>query len=363
MPLTIYRKYRPQFFFEVIGQEHIKKTLMNEIKIGRISHAYLFYGPRGIGKTTLARIFTKALNCEKRKTGEAEPCGECLSCQEIASGRSLDLIEIDGASNRGINEIKELRDGVRFAPTHGKYKVFIIDEAHQITTDAFNALLKTLEEPPEHAVFILVTTEPHKIPYTIASRCQKFGFVKVPFSEILSRLKKIIEIEKVKIDEEVLKNIVRMSQGYVRDAESLLSQVLSLGDKDITVEEAKIILPISDFEKVNEMAGYLLKKDSQKAIELINKLLEDGIDLKQFNLDLIEFLRKLLLIKIGAEVEKYSFSLDEKEEEKILSLAKEVKTDDLIEMIEEFIKTKTLLEQAEIPQLPFELAIIKICHI
>ncbi|MFN3301714.1 MAG: DNA polymerase III subunit gamma/tau [Patescibacteria group bacterium] len=353
--LTLYRKYRPQKFSEVIGQEHVKKTLENEIKIGRISHAYLFYGPRGVGKTTLARIFAKAVNCENRKEGESEPCNQCLSCQEITQGKSLDLIEIDAASNRGINEIKELRDGVRFTPSRGKYKVFIIDECHQITSEAFNALLKTLEEPPPHAIFILVTTEPHKVPYTIASRCQKFGLGKVSPSKILNRLKEIVQREGVKVEEEVLKNIAIQSQGFVRDAESLLAQVLSLNDKEITLEEAKIVLPRSEFEKITEFSKYLLMKDSSKAIKLINEYLEEGVDLKQFNLDLIEFLRKLLLIKIG-------LSLD-KDEENFSSLVKEIKTNDLIKIIEEFIRVKTNLEYSEIPQLPFELAIVKICHL
>ena len=359
--LTLYRKYRPQLFSEVIGQEHIKKTLENEIKTERISHAYLFYGPRGTGKTTLGRIFAKAINCQNRRRGESEPCNHCLSCQEITQGKSLNLIEIDAASNRGINEIKELRDGVRFAPSGGKYKIFIIDECHQITSDAFNALLKTLEEPPEHAIFILVTTEPHKVPYTIASRCQKFGFAKVSISEILARLKKIVQLEKIRVEEEVLKNIARQSQGFVRDAESLLSQVLSLNDKEITLKEAEIILPYSEFEKIGEFVGFLLKKDSQKAIALINKLLENGVDLKQFSLNLIEFLRKILLTKLGGEVEKHSFSLDEKQEKEIISLAQEIETSEFIKIIEEFLKIRNYLEISEIPQLPFELAIIKIC--
>lgn len=361
--LTLYRKYRPQTFAEVIGQEHIKKTLENELKMGRISHAYLFYGPRGTGKTTMGRIFAKAVNCEKRKKDQAEPCNECLSCQEITQGKNLDLIEIDAASNRGINEIKELRDGVRFAPSRGKYKIFIIDETHQLTPEAFNALLKTLEEPPAHAIFILVTTEPHKVPYTIASRCQKFNFAKVSFSEILARLKKIVQFEKVKVDDEVLKNIARQSQGFVRDAESLLAQILSLDDKDITLEEAEIILPHSEFEKVGEMAKYLLTKDASRAVKLINRLLEEGVDLKQFNLDLVEFLRRMLLVKIGSEAEKNTFSLDEERKKEILALVDGIKTTDLIKIIEEFMKITNYLETSEIPQLPFELAIVKICSL
>ncbi|MCX7778696.1 MAG: DNA polymerase III subunit gamma/tau [Patescibacteria group bacterium] len=363
MALALYRKYRPQTFSEVIGQEHVKKTLENEIKMGKISHAYLFYGPRGIGKTTLGRIFAKAINCQNRKEGQSEPCNQCFSCQEIIAGKSLDFIEIDAASNRGINEIKELRESVRFPPAVGKYKIFIIDESHQITPDAFNALLKTLEEPPSYVVFILVTTEIHKMPFTIVSRCQKFNFSKVSLPEILERLKKIVKLEGVKVEEKVLKNIARQSQGFVRDAESLLAQVLSLGDKEITSAEAEIILPRSDLEKVSQLAEYLFKKDLHRAIDLINQLLEEGIDLKQFNLDLIEFLRKMLLIKIGFNPEKYSFSLDEKIEEKILVLAKETSINYLVKMIEELIKVKVSLEYAEIPQLPLELATIKICSL
>lgn len=346
MSLTLYRKYRPQKFAEVIGQEHVKKTLENEIKLGRISHAYLFYGPRGTGKTTLGRIFAKALNCQNRKENQFEPCGTCTSCQEIKENRNLDLIEIDAASNRGINEIRELRDNVRFAPTGGKYKVFIIDECHQITIDAFNALLKTLEEPPAHAVFILVTTEVHKVPNTIVSRCQKFSFAKVATEEILSKLERIIKAEQIKVDPEVLKNIARLSQGYVRDAESLLAQILSLGDKDITLEEASLVIPYQEFEKVNKLINSLVKKDSQSAIQIVNEVIEEGVDLKQFNLNIIEALRKMLLNKINGDKEGQDIEISE-----------------ITKMIEEFLKNKNYLDSNEIPQLPLELAIVRICHL
>lgn len=362
MSLTLYRKYRPQKFAEVIGQEHIKKTLENEIKGGRISHAYLFYGPRGTGKTTMGRIFAKAINCQNRKENQFEPCGECSSCQEIKENRNLDLIEIDAASNRGINEIRELRENVRFAPTKSKYKVFIIDECHQITTDAFNALLKTLEEPPSHAVFILVTTEQHKVPNTIISRCQKFSFSKVAVDEILNKLEKIVKAEGVKVDSEALKNIARLSQGYVRDAESLLAQILSLGDKDISLEEASLIIPYQEFEKVSEFVNFLIKKDSQSAIKIINEVVEEGVDLKQFNLNLIEFLRKILLFKINNDLPAQA-GKTEKKDEKIEILAKEIEIPALIVMIEEFMKIKNYLDNNEIPQLPLELAVVKVCHL
>lgn len=346
MSLTLYRKYRPQKFAEVIGQEHVKKTLENEIKGGRISHAYLFYGPRGTGKTTLGRIFAKALNCQNRKDDQFEPCGTCLSCQEIKENKSLDLVEIDAASNRGINEIRELRENVRFAPTGGKYKVFIIDECHQITSDAFNALLKTLEEPPAHAVFILVTTEIHKVPNTIISRCQKFSFAKVAVEEILHKLEKIIKNEEVKVDPEVLKNIARLSQGYVRDAESLLAQILSLGDKDISLEEASLIIPYQEFEKVNKLIEFLINKNSQAAIQIINEVVEEGVDLKQFNLSIIEALRKILLDKIQSNKDNLNLEISV-----------------VIKMIEEFMKIKNYLDNNEIPQLPLEMAVVRICHL
>jgi DNA polymerase-3 subunit gamma/tau len=362
--MTLYRKYRPQIFKDLIGQKHIKTTLENEIRQNKIAHAYLFTGPRGIGKTTMARLLAKALNCQRRNKGEAEPCNKCFICQEINYGHFLDLIEIDAASNRGINEIRELRDRIKFAPSQGKYKVFVIDESHMLTMEAFNALLKTLEEPPSHAIFILATTEPHKLPETIISRCQRFDFKKIDPKDIAKRLGKIAKAEGVKVDKEVLEEISRHSQGSSRDAESLLGQILSLEEKKITLEQLEIVLPRSDFKLVLKLVDYLTKKDSSASLKLINQLIDEGVDLEQFTSDLIEFLRKILIFKIYSQkegqIEQILPDLDKETNKKIQTLSQEIEIKELIEIIELFVEKKAQLKWSEIPQLPLELAVIEI---
>ncbi len=354
--MTLYRKYRPQFFKELVGQKHIKITLENEIKQNKIVHAYLFTGPRGIGKTTMARLLAKALNCQERKRDETEPCNKCFVCQEINRGHFLDLIEIDAASNRGINEIRELKERVKFVPSLTKYKIFIIDEVHMLTPEAFNALLKTLEEPPKHVIFILATTEPYKLPETIISRCQRFDFKKIDPEEITKRLEKIAKAEGVKIEKEVLRDISFYGQGSSRDAENLLGQILSLGEKKIGPEQLEIVLPRRDLALVIELIEYLNKKEIKNCLNLINRLIEEGVDLEQFTKDLIEFLRRILLFKIDREIK--DLNLDKKTEEKIQSLSQEMRVEELIDMIELFREKKDQLKWAEIPQLPLELAVI-----
>lgn len=298
--LVLYRKYRPQKFSEITGQEHIVKTILNQIKFGDIAHGYLFGGPRGVGKTTIARLVAKSLNCENREDG-GEPCDKCVSCVEVSQGRSLDLIEIDAASNRGIDEIRELREKIRFTPTKGKYKIYIIDEVHMLTKEAFNALLKTLEEPPAHAVFVLATTEMSKIPPTIISRTQRFDFKKLSVDEIVEKLKEISKKEKIQIDTKSLEIIALNAEGGMRDAASLLGQVMSVEDKKITLEEVELILGKSSQDSIVRLVDLMIQKDIRQSIMLVNTITEDGFDLNRFTKELIDYLRKIVLAKIDGQ--------------------------------------------------------------
>jgi len=361
MSLTLYRKYRPQTFKDVVNQNHIKVTIQNEIETGKVAQAYLFYGPRGVGKTTMARLLAKAINCEKRKEKESEPCNNCSSCQEITDGRSLDMIEIDAASHTGVDNVREnIINNARFSPSKGKYKVFIIDEVHMLSLSAFNALLKILEEPPRHVIFILATTEIHKVPTTIISRCQRFDFKRIGINDLVDSLSQTAKQEGVKVDKEVLESIARHSEGSIRDAQSLLGQVFSLGEKEITPAQAELVIPKSNFNLVAELVEYLARKNTPEAISLINRLVEEGIDLSQFTTDLIEFFRKILLVKISGSLKNFSFELEEEIEKKILNLAKELETKQLMSMIELFIEKKQELKYASIIQLPLELAVVEI---
>ncbi len=363
MATTLYRKYRPQSWKEVTNQNHIKIALQNEIETGKIAHAYLLCGPRGVGKTTAARLLAKAINCEKRKDGESEPCNKCDSCQEITSGRDLDIVEIDAASHTGVDNVREnIINSAKFSPSRRKFKVFIIDEVHMLSTSAFNALLKIIEEPPARVVFVLATTEVHKVPATIVSRCQRFDFKKVSRREIIERLKYILKQEHIEVDESILASIARSSEGCVRDAESLLGQVLALREtgKKISREQAELVIPKSDFNLVSELVDYLASRDAEKSLRLINKLVEEGIDLYQFTSDLIEFLRKILLTKVSGNLSEFSFDLDEDLERKINQLSKEIELHQLISWLDLFIAKKQELKYSEIIQLPLEMAVVEI---
>ena len=274
-----------------------------QLKAGVIAHAYLFSGPRGIGKTTLARIFSKALNCESvdKKTGE--PCGTCVCCKSFSEGLLLDVIEIDAASHTGVDTVREtVIDTARLMPSVGKYKVFIIDEVHMLSTSAFNALLKIIEEPPEHVVFIFATTESMKVPATIISRCQRFDFKKLTNEDIVARLASLTKKEKRSVDKSVLESIAKFSDGAMRDAESLLGQVLTLSDKTITLDHASLLLPVSHIAKVRELATLIVEHKTAEAVDFLNKLVADGVDLPQFSQDLLELWRLALLKKINAAI-------------------------------------------------------------
>jgi DNA polymerase-3 subunit gamma/tau len=358
---TLYRKYRPQSFQEVVNQNHIKLTLEHEIERGKIAHAYLFCGPRAVGKTTLARVFAKAVNCLKRKEGEHEPCNKCSACLDITAGRSFDIIEIDAASHTGVDNVRDnIIAAARVAPAKLKYKVFIIDEIHMLSASAFNALLKTIEEPPPAVIFILCTTEINKVPTTIISRCQRFDFKKISISDVVKKLEYIARSEDIKINKSILESIARQSEGHMRDAESLLGQVVSMAGKEITQEEADLIIPRSNLGEIINFISHLAKKDAASALRLINFFLIDGIDLKIFLDDLIEILRKMMIAKINpALLDRIGLDLGESLEIKINEVSGNISLENIVLFIEEFQEARKEIKKSGIPQLPVELAIIK----
>jgi DNA polymerase-3 subunit gamma/tau len=366
MSLVLYRKYRPKDFSEVINQEHVVITLKNAISSGLISHAYLFSGPRGSGKTSLARLLAKAVNCENQKSGE--PCNKCSLCTDISEGRALDLIEIDAASHRGIDEIRELRDGIRFVPTKQKYKVFIIDEAHQLTKEAANALLKTLEEPPSHAIFVLATTEIHKMIPTIVSRCQRFDFRRLTVPEIMKKLKWIAKQEKVKIENPALELIALNSSGSLRDAESLLDQALTfcgtLGkQQEIKTEDIKNLLGLVEINLVQKFIDLISQKKTSEAINFLNEIIDQGSDLQEFTKSLINYLRQALILKVAGEGESQKpiiSGLTKEEFQKLQNQTGDFNESELRQFLDLFLTAESRMKFSPIPQLPLELAIVDI---
>lgn len=336
--MSLYSKYRPQNFANLVGQDHIRQTLLNEIQCGTLTHAYLFAGPRGTGKTSSARLIAKVLNCEK-KSAEGEPCDTCDLCKTIAEGNLIDVMEIDAASNRGIDEIRDLKEKIKFAPTRAKTKVYIIDEIHMLTKEAFNALLKTLEEPPENVYFILCTTEIHKIPETIISRCQRFDFKRIDVRTIMTRLSFIAQNEGVQAEDAAIELIARHVEGGLRDAIGLLEQLAM--DKKLLADHVRSHLGITGHETVQTLLDLLEKKELQKAIHLVNEVHNEGYDLTSFVREILECLRHQLITEI-------------QQGKPVMHL--------WLSMIDEFEGARDMLRNTVIPQLPLEIAVIKICE-
>jgi DNA polymerase-3 subunit gamma/tau len=351
---VLYRNYRPKTFAEVIGQEHIKSTLQKAVLNGTFAHAYLFTGTRGTGKTSVARIFARAINCQKQKNGE--PCNTCAVCKQFLDNTGLDLTEIDAASNTGVENIREIIEHVKFSPTQAKYKVFIIDEVHMLSKGAFNALLKTLEEPPAHAVFILATTEIHKVPATIISRTQRFDFKKIEHQKLLEHLKTVSKKEKIDIDAGSLELILNSAEGSVRDALSILDK-LSTFDK-IELSQAEKLLGLTNIFAAQQFLDILVAKDSAKALNFLQELFASGVDPIQLNKDFLEYLRKVLLVSLGGNL---NFSLDQKQAENLNKHAKEVKPNQLLGIIRLFLRANKDFQISPNPELPLEIAAVEAC--
>lgn len=357
--LSLYRKWRPQTFEDMVGQRHVVRTLKNAIRTGRIAHAYLFAGPRGTGKTSTAKLLAKAVNCAHGPT--EEPCDKCPSCLSIREGRSLDVIEIDAASNRGIDEIRDLREKVKYAPSEGRYKVYIIDEVHMLTTEAFNALLKTLEEPPSHVIFVLATTEPYRIPATILSRCQRFDFRLFTMEELVEHLKRVSESVGVEVQDEAITMVAKYAQGSMRDALSLLDQCLSFGGQAITVKDVVEILGVAGEESLLRFAELVLARDTQGLLRFVAELSASGMDLRQFLADSLEHFRNLLVVKETGSLELVDATQSYKQE--LAGSAARFQTLDLIRIIDVLSAAEADIKRSSMPRLVMEVAVVKLAEL
>jgi DNA polymerase-3 subunit gamma/tau len=358
--LVFARKWRPQVFEEVVGQRHITQTLQNAISQKRVAHAFLFSGARGVGKTSTARILAKALNCEAGP--EINPCNQCTSCREISSGNSMDVVEIDGASNRGIDEIRELRENVRYTPAKSRHKIYIIDEVHMLTREAFNALLKTLEEPPSHIIFVFATTEPHKIPATILSRCQRYDFKRIPLKEIIENLNRIVQEEKIKISQRALLSIAQESEGSLRDAQSLLDQVISYGGKDIRDEELNEVLGLIDRKLLQDTVEALAQGDAERCLQTIDHIYHYGYDLQHFCRELLQYFRNLILIKVSPRPEGF-MELPEEEMEVLKRQAGQLQFDQWSHLFSLLLKGEEEMTQSAFPRVMLEMTLIRMARL
>jgi DNA polymerase-3 subunit gamma/tau len=354
--LVLARKWRPQVFEDVIGQRPITQTLQNAISQKRVAHAFLFTGARGVGKTSTARILAKSLNCE---TGPSiNPCNQCNTCHEISSGTSMDVIEIDGASNRGIDEIRELRENVRYTPAKSRHKIFIIDEVHMLTREAFNALLKTLEEPPPHIIFVFATTEPHKIPSTILSRCQRYDFKRIPLKEIVESLKRITEEETVRISQRGLLYLARESEGSMRDAQSLLDQVISYAGKEIRDEDIVDVLGLVDQKILHDTLQAIVDRDAGRCMDVVEQVYLFGYDVQHFCRELLHSLRNLILIKVSQHPE-HLIELPDEELQALRKLAERLPFDHLNHLFNLLLKGEEEVVQSTFPRTMLEMTLIR----
>ena len=358
--LVLARKWRPQSFEEVIGQRHITKTLQNAIANERVAHAFLFAGARGVGKTSMARILAKALNCQEGP--KPLPCNRCENCKEISSGTAMDVLEIDGASNRGINEIRELRENVKYTPAKSTFKIFIIDEVHMLTPEAFNALLKTLEEPPPRVIFILATTQPHKIPLTILSRCQRFDFKRIPAEEIYQRLKEIVSQEEVEVSDKGLLLMARESKGSLRDGQSLLDQTIAFAGKKIKDEDVKEVLGVVDSTILFEVSSAIAGGDTGKCLDIINNIDTYGYDTGRFCRELLEHLRNLMVVKIGGDPKQLT-DLQAKEIEDLVAQSEEFSLDQIHRLFNILLKSEEEISRSTFPKVIMEVALVKMASL
>ncbi len=351
---VFYRKWRPQTLGEVVGQEHVTQTLRNALKQNHLAHAYLFCGPRGTGKTTTGRILAKTVNCLDNEGRGGEPCNKCEMCAAITQGRAMDVIEIDAASNRKIDEMRDLRERVKFAPNSARYKVYIIDEVHMLTEQAANALLKTLEEPPPYVIFVLATTEPHKLLPTILSRCQRFDFRRLPITAITTKLNHICEEENVSIDSTALNLIAKAACGSLRDAENLLEQAVIHYDYQVNEHQVQEFLGITTDFRVRELALHVINKDITAGLTTINSIVSDGLGLSQFHQMLVEYLRNMLLIKSGAED---TTNLTQEEREELREVSGRIPLGEILRAVKTFAQID--LRSDEYSPLPLELAMVE----
>jgi DNA polymerase-3 subunit gamma/tau len=357
--LVLARKWRPRTFDEIIGQEHITTILKNSIKINRVAHAYLFAGPRGVGKTTTARVFSKALNCINGPT--PEPCLKCTNCKEISGGSSFDVIEIDGASNRGIDQVRDLRESAKLSPANSRFKIYIIDEVHMLTEPAFNALLKILEEPPEHVKFIFATTQPNKLPATILSRCQRFDFRRIPVKVIVEKLTQICNEEKIKFESEALFTIARTCDGSLRDAESILDQLICLDEKKIEDKTVINLLGIISQDIVSSLVDSIIEKDTKDAITKLDSLISQGKDTFQISNDLIQYFRNLFMVKIIdnplgiLNISQETFDTMKKQVE-------ELSEEEIVFILQLFVFSQDRIRYSFSPRIMFEISLIHVCE-